>query len=729
MRVTHLRRGAGTPRREKVGSHVPHTDDLIFGHGHTRGIVAIEPDPATGTAALYRRVGSATERNVVPLQNWLLARKPQPASIELAGRHVLRHLMLGSDPKAIADRARALAPDQRLAYLDPITAHLVASGDTMYKGLHFSQLRRLQFDIETLDVIPERDDGQIVVIAITDDSGFERVLGLDEFPNEGALIEEFINIVRARDPDIIEGHNVFNFDLWYVNERAKRHGVTVALGRDGTTPMWLDESIRRSTMSGMAVRYYRIEGRQIVDTFIGAVRWDVGRRLPNYKLKHIVRHLGIGDDERTLVDAANMRALWADPQMRAKIKAYCLDDARDTGRLSALVTPNEVYQAQMVPETLQGIACVGIGSRIERLMVRAYLRERASIPRPRPMAPIEGAFSEAFLTGVFHDVMKCDVESLYPSLMLARGIAPWDDDLGVFLPMLAGLRDMRIAVKRDAERAGHDGRRDDLLAADGLQNAFKILINSFFGFLGTNGLHFNDPVAAGRVTEAGREVMSRIVAGLRDRGCTVIEADTDGAYFVAGNGTPDAVVDAVAQTLGDGLHLVAEERYPAMLSLKAKNYVLKRASGDLVMRGSALRSSRDEPFGRALVQSIAALLIEGREGEIAQLVRNTVDKIHERKFSPEEIAHRESITAKTFNASANRRLAAALAERGLAVGDKVRVYQRVGGELALLDEYARDEDRDYLVRRVADFVARFGDLVPPDARIAAGEDRDQLSFL
>jgi hypothetical protein len=147
------------------------------------------------------------------------------------------------------------------------------------------------------------------------------------------------------------------------------------------------------------------------------------------------------------------------------------------------------------------------------------------------------------------------------------------------------------------------------------------------------------------------------------------------------------------------------------------------------MRGSALRSGRDEPFGRALVKAIAALLIDGRSPEIAQLVRQTIDKIQEHGFSPEEVARRESITAKTFNSSANRRLAAALAERGLTVGDKVRVYQRTGGELALLDEYAGDEDREYLVRRVADFVARFGDLVPLDARIAAGEDRDQLSFL
>jgi DNA polymerase, archaea type len=708
---------------------VPHTSSLIFGHGGTSGIVAVEPNAAAGTAAYYRRAGGAIQRDVVPLQSWLVARKPAGPSIELAGRHVLRHLMIGSDAATISERARLLASDQRLAYLDPITAHLTASGETLFKGLRFSQLRRLQFDLETLDVDPARENAEIVVIGITDDAGFERVLALDEFPSEGALIEEFVRIVQTRDPDIIEGHNVFNFDLWYLAERAKRLGVPLVLGRDGVTPLWLDDQLRRTTLSGMVVKYYRIEGRQIVDTFIGAVRWDVGRKLPNYKLKHIVRHLGIGDEDRTLVDAANMRALWADEQMRGKIKAYCLDDARDTGRLSQLVTPNEVYQAQMVPETLQGIACVGIGSRIERLMVRAYLRERHSIPRPRPMAPIEGAFSEAFLSGVFHDVMKCDVESLYPSLMLARGIAPWDDDLGVFLPMLAGLRDMRIAAKREAERAAADGRRHDVLADEGRQHAFKILINSFFGFLGTNGLHFNDPVAAGRVTQAGREVMARIVEGLRERGCTVIEADTDGAYFVSPNGAPQAVVASVGEALGEGLHLVAEERYPAMLSLKAKNYALKRASGELVLRGSALRSGRDEPFGRALVKTIADLLIDGREQEITALVRATIDKLQDRAFTPEEIARRESITAKTFNAPANRRLAVALAERGLTVGDKVRVYQRSGGELALLDEYAGDEDRDYLVRRVADFVARFGELVPPQARAAAGEDRDQLSFL
>ncbi|MBV8281451.1 MAG: ribonuclease H-like domain-containing protein, partial [Candidatus Eremiobacteraeota bacterium] len=391
--------------------------ELIGGSGRTTGIVAVETDSSSGTATLYRRDGAQVERVVTQLRSWVLGRKPMDDSIELDGRHPLRHLLVTRDRRAM-EFARSLASDQRLAYLDPVTAHLVESGETFYRGLPFEQLRRLQFDLETVDIYPDRPDAFIVLIGIHDSHGYERVLALDEFPTEAALIEEFVRIVRERDPDVLEGHNVFNFDLWFLHERARRAGVPLALGRDGAR-MWLDESLRRSVPNGMVAKYYRIPGRQIVDTFFSVMRWDVSRKLPNYKLKHVVRQLGIGDESRALVDAANMRALWADREQRAKLKAYCLDDARDTDRLSRLVSLNEFHQVQMVPESYQGLAFVGIGSRIERLMVRAYLARRHSIPRPRSAAPIEGGFAAALEIGVFADVVKCDVESLYPSLMLA----------------------------------------------------------------------------------------------------------------------------------------------------------------------------------------------------------------------------------------------------------------------------------------------------------------------
>ena len=166
-----------------------------------------------------------------------------------------------------------------------------------------------------------------------------------------------------------------------------------------------------------------------------------------------------------------------------------------------------------------------------------------------------------------------------------------------------------------------------------------------------------------------------------------------------------------------------------MLSLKAKNYALLRSNGDLIMRGSALRSARDEPFGRALMRDIVSALMRSAPEAIEVIVTDAVGRVQRGALAVDEFARRESVTSKTFNTPANKRLAQALAERGVAIGDKVRVYQRSDGELALAEEYAADEDREYLIRRIADFVARFGELVPATAQRAASRDRDQLSLL
>src|SRR5215472_15385765 len=184
------------------------TRALLFGSSETRGIVAVEPYPSAGTATVYLRTETGITRESVPLASWLVARKPLDGSVELTGRHPLRHLRLTSDARTVQARAQSLASDQRLFYADPITAHLVATGDTLYRGLPFGQLRRMQFDLETLDIYPDRQGAEICLIAVKDTAGFERVLALDQFPNEGSMIAEFARIVRERDPDVIEGHNV-----------------------------------------------------------------------------------------------------------------------------------------------------------------------------------------------------------------------------------------------------------------------------------------------------------------------------------------------------------------------------------------------------------------------------------------------------------------------------------------------------------------------------------------
>src|SRR5260370_16445004 len=117
---------------------------------------------------------------------------------------------------------------------------------------------------------------------------------------------------------------------------------------------------------------------------------------------------------------------------------------------------------------------------------------------------------------------------------------------------------------------------------------------------------FADNQAAGEVTRRGREILHQVVDALRGRGMALIEADTDGVYFaVPSDWTEEqerALVTEIGTVLPAGIRLEYEGRYRAMFSHEVKNYALLTYSGQLVVRGVALRSSRAEPFGERFLR-------------------------------------------------------------------------------------------------------------------------------
>jgi len=73
----------------------------------------------------------------------------------------------------------------------------------------------------------------VIAISLTDSTGFERLLKGTEL-DERAMLEEMVRIVAERDPDVIEGHNLFRFDLEYLEAaRASAPGLRLRLGRGG----------------------------------------------------------------------------------------------------------------------------------------------------------------------------------------------------------------------------------------------------------------------------------------------------------------------------------------------------------------------------------------------------------------------------------------------------------------------------------------------------------------
>src|SRR5204863_4040941 len=79
-------------------------------------------------------------------------------------------------------------------------------------------------------------------------------------------------------------------------------------------------------------------------------------------------------------------------------------------------------------------------------------------------------------------------------------------------------------------RAEKDPAKQHHLQA--LDNTFKILLNSFYGYLGFAQGHFADFDAAARVTQIGRDLLRKMIDWLNAHGAHVIEVDSDGLYFV-----------------------------------------------------------------------------------------------------------------------------------------------------------------------------------------------------
>ena len=629
---------------------------------------------------------------------------------------------------------------------DPVHQYLLATGRTSFGGLHFGDLRRLALDIEVVTTdgyeFPSaaRAGDRIVAIALADSTGFRHVLRGDRL-DEATLLHECGRVIRERDPDVIEGHNVFRFDLEYLEARARRHEVPLAWGRDGSL---LRSRPARLQVAERAIgfRRYEIAGRHIVDTWMLAQLHDVGARdLPSFGLKDIARHLGVAATDRTYVDVSNVARQLADDA--DQLMAYAADDAAETLAISAILSPPYFAQAQLVPFDYQAATLRGSAAKVDALLLREYLRVGRAVPRPRPGQSVGGGLTAIWQQGVAAPVLHVDVTSLYPSLMIAGRVVPTSDELGVFLDLLTHLRDVRVTAKRQAQTAAGEVERRHHLA---LSQSFKILINSFYGYLGFSAAHWNDFDAANRVTADGRAVVTSVVDGLRALGATPIEADTDGVYFTPAPGhtvDDDArLLEALTEKLPPGITLELDGRYPAMFSYKMKTYALLDARDRVTLKGSAFRSRGLEPFQRRLINELVRLLLLGRRTDAKAVVDRwladfAAHRVDVRVFARSETlqesleVYRDRVATGLRPVSAAYELAAA-SGRPVQPGDQISYYvagrtarvavSDVAKPASLWDPARPDENVEYYQSKVLETWERFRRFTEQDGLVPYVDD-------
>ncbi len=613
-------------QNNSIPESVPARDDV-------NGLVAVEV--ADGRAALYHRRGDSIVISHEPFSPFLFVEQKALSKIQslcsetrhLRGPGRLNTLALFPSTEDWNRARKKLAvtrgPTPFLAVNDRVQQHLLLTGRSLFGGMHFEQLRRMQVDIETHTAPgfefcnPERERDRIIIIAMSDDSGWEEALWAPDGDEKG-MLERFVARVRERDPDVIEGHNFFKFDLAYIAARAAMHGVKLALGREGGL---VRSSSGNYTAGERMISYpkFEIPGRHIVDTMFLLHAYDVSHRsLESHGLKYAASYFNVSGPDRVFIKGSEISSVFDhDPEL---VLRYSLDDVRETRALANILARSVFIQAGMLPMGYQAACVRGNGAKIDALMMRAYINAGCALPDPEKPRDFQGGYTDIFMQGVVENVHHCDARSLYPSIMLSRKIAPKSDHLGAFLDLLEQFRDLRFRAKDSMQSARNSAER---MHFDSQQSALKILINSFYGYLGFAQGRFNDFDAAEKVASEGRSILSGMVAWLREHGAKPVEIDTDGVYFVPpafrAKGELEKFREALRQSLPDGIEVEFDGEYRTMFSYKMKNYALLDHDGSFVIRGAALKSRGMEPYLRAFLKDMIRLKLELKDSEIPDL--------------------------------------------------------------------------------------------------------------
>lgn len=669
-------------------------DERLFGWDPTPGIVSVWAH-RDGQALIWQRTGTQVTCKRERFRPWLLAtslvdleylgEQVQPLASRNSGARiwyreldgpagsyryfltaqhgrVLENSLLAGAGHRLGRRVSSLNELSDEYYrVGPVEQYLMLTGRVYFRGMVYEDLHRLQFDLETTALDPHR--GRIFLVSVRDNRGLATTLEASTPEDEARLIADLCTLIRERDPDVIENHNLFGFDLPFLEHRALVHNVPLKMGRAGGPPLL--ERRQETLTVGPDARQrtrYTLAGREFIDTLDAVRRHDfVVRDMPSYSLKDAARYFGIAAADRVYIEGAKIFETYQhDPE---RVRHYALDDVAEVDGLSLRLLGAPFALAGMAPRRYERLVSAGTAMGIlEPMMVRAYLRAGVALPHVSTRQDSgdglhEGGATLLFASGVAEQVVKADVASLYPSLMRTFQIGPASDRLGVLLHILSSLTDLRLEHKAAARTAVPGS-----VAAnhhEATQSAMKIMINSAYGYMGAGAMAlFADSYAAGEVTRRGRDVLNQVLDALRRRGMALIEADTDGVYFAVPTGWTEqqeqALVAEIGTELPRGIRLEYEGRYRAMFSHEVKNYALLTYGQRLVVHGVALRSSRAEPFGERFLRKALACLLVGDVAGVRAAFLETLTALRRRALPASDLATRVRLSKTPEEYAASR---------------------------------------------------------------------------
>lgn len=675
--------------------------ELIFGKDNTSHIVSCEVNGET--VELFIEKDGKVESKFIQHRYWILAPRALDKSwIKLEGNLYHKYIKFCDTLDEFLKTKRYYKDQDLFSIYDNKEAAMVRYGFTYFKGMKVEDVSVLGFDIEATGT-QHNDKSKVLLISntfIRNGTITKKLFAYDDYETEAQFFDAWCDWVHEQNPSVVVGHNIFGYDLPYLEFCAKRSGTSLALGRDGSDIRFnrFTSKFRKDGSQDYDYTRAYIYGRELVDTMFLAIHFDFARKYENYSLKGIIKQEGLEAKDRQFYDASQIGKNYLIPEEWVKIKAYAEDDADDAVALYKLMIPAYFYLNQSIPKSFQSINYSASGSQINSFLIRSYLQDGHSIPKATQGYPFEGAISQGF-PGVYRNVFKLDIASLYPSIMIQYEVYDkFKDPLRNFSKMVNYFTDERLRNKKKGKETGDRYYKE-------LEQAQKIVINSCYGMLGASGLAFNSPSNAEFVTRKGREILTQALEWVRNSGFTVVNCDTDSISVSYQNQhlTEEdrlSIKEQLNECFPDKIRWEDDGYFLTVLVLKAKNYVLYDGK-KVKIKGSALKSSKLEPALKKFLGEVIDCFIKDQEHVIINIYNNYIRQI----FVLNDIqpwCSKKTITDKVLNPERTNEQKILDAVEGMEVqmGDKLYFYFDKEKNLKRSDQWKDDHHREHLCDRV-----------------------------
>lgn len=404
--------------------------------------------------------------------------------------------------------------------VNPIEQFMIQTGKRQFKTYDdYDQLIRLEFDLETEGLDPQKNC--ISQIGIRTNKGFEKIIpilgeGEEKLANEIRGLEEFFKVIKQIEADVITGHNIENFDWWFIDERLKLRGSSLEKFTEHLFPhRGIYKANKQKVLKlGGEMEYYTptiMWGTNITDSLFAVRRAQaLNSNIKKADLKYITKFAKLNKPNRVYVPGKIINDTWVDERKRYAhndenghwfkitktllqktfsndnnvetkryelldnntklydikenetfnivsgryiVERYLLDDLYETDKVELSFNQTNYQICKMLPVPFEKMCTMGTAAVWKYIMLTWSYENNLAIPELIDTHSFTGGLSRLLVTGYVDRIIKLDYNSLYPSIILTHDITTNVDIMGAMSMMLEYILTKREEYKGEKKSA------------------------------------------------------------------------------------------------------------------------------------------------------------------------------------------------------------------------------------------------------------------------------------